>query len=153
MPLLKVSHKSSAKPGACWALMCDFGGISRFNPALKESHLLEGSQSSGLGAERHCTLKDGRGYIRERVVEWEDGRGYKIEVTGGTLPVGDVTASLFVEPTASGSVLWMEMRYLPKWGLAGQILDRVMMRSMMRRQMGKVLNGLAHTCEAARQAA
>jgi hypothetical protein len=147
MPTITVTRKSKATPAAAWALMSDFGAIDAFNPTLKESHLLEGSCDIGLGAERQCTLKDGRNYIHERVVDWQEGRSYKIEVFGGTMPMDDLVAELAVAPDLTGSVLRMTMAYRPRWGLVGRLIDPVLLRPMMRRTMRKVVRGLAVKAE------
>jgi hypothetical protein len=143
MPTITVTRKSKATPAAAWALMSDFGAIDVFNPTLKESHLLDGSCEIGLGAERQCTLKDGRNYIHERVVDWQEGRSYRIEVFGGTMPMDDITAELAVAPEPKGSTLRMTMTYRPRWGLLGRLIDPLVLRPMMRHTMRKVIGGLA----------
>ena len=149
MPTITVTRKSEASTARVWDLMSDFGAIDAFNPTLKESHLLDGSCEIGLGAERQCTLKDGRNYIHERVVDWQEGRSYRIEVFGGTMPLDDIVAELAVTPAPSGSTLRMTMRYRPRWGLAGRLIEPVLLRPMMRRSMRKVIDGLAEKAELA----
>ncbi|MDP3194711.1 SRPBCC family protein [Tabrizicola sp.] len=143
MPTITVTRKSKANTARVWDLMSDFGAIDAFNPTLKESHLLDGSCEIGLGAERQCTLKDGKNYIHERVVDWQEGRSYRIEVFGGTMPMDNITAELAVAPEPQGSTLRMTMTYSPRWGLFGQLIDPVLLRPMMRHTMRKVIGGLA----------
>jgi hypothetical protein len=143
MPTITVTRKTKATPANAWTLMSDFGAIDAFNPTLRESHLLEGSCEVGLGAERQCTLKDGRNYIHERVVDWQEGRSYRIEVFGGTMPMDDLVAELAVTPDLTGSILRMTMSYRPRWGLLGRLIDPLVLRPFMRRTMRKVLDGLA----------
>jgi hypothetical protein len=149
MPTITVTRKSKAHAARVWDLMSDFGAIDAFNPTLKESHLLDGSCEIGLGAERQCTLKDGKNYIHERVVDWQEGRSYRIEVFGGTMPLDDLQAELAVEPSGTGSNLRMTMHYRPRWGLVGQIIEPVLLRPMLRRMMRKVIGGLADKAQAA----
>jgi Polyketide cyclase / dehydrase and lipid transport len=151
MPTITVTRKSNASPASAWDLMSDFGAIDAFNPTLKESHLLDGSCEIGLGAERQCTLKDGRNYIHERVVDWQEGRSYRIEVFGGTMPLDDLQAELAVEPSGTGAVLRMTMHYRPRWGLVGRLIEPLLLRPMMRRTMRKVIDGLAEKAEAVPQ--
>lgn len=148
MPTITVTRKSKASAARAWDLMSDFGAIDAFNPTLKESHLLDGSCEIGLGAERQCTLKDGKNYIHERVVDWQEGRSYRIEVFGGTMPVDDIVAELAVEPEGAGSVLRMTMQYRPRWGVVGRLVEPVLLRPMMRRTMRRVIGGLADKAEA-----
>lgn len=149
MPTITVTRKSKASAARVWDLMSDFGAIDAFNPTLKESHLLDGSCEIGLGAERQCTLKDGKNYIHERVVDWQEGRSYRIEVFGGTMPLEDIVAELAVQPVDAGSILRMTMRYHPRWGLIGRLVEPVLLRPMMRHTMRKVIGGLAEKAEAA----
>lgn len=148
MPTITVTRKTKAAPASAWALMSDFGAIDAFNPTLKESHLLDGSCEIGLGAERQCTLKDGRNYIHERVVDWQEGRSYRIEVFGGTMPMDDLVAELAVAPDLTGSILSMTMSYRPRWGLIGRLIDPLVLRPLMRHTMRKVIGGLAAKSEA-----
>lgn len=148
MPTITVTCKSKASAARAWDLMSDFGAIDAFNPTLKESHLLDGSCEIGLGAERQCTLKDGKNYIHERVVDWQEGRSYQIEVFGGTMPIDDIVAELAVEPEGAGSVLRMTMQYRPRWGVVGRLVEPVLLRPLMRRTMRRVIGGLADKAEA-----
>jgi hypothetical protein len=152
MPTITVTRNTKAAPATAWALLSDFGAIDAFNPTLKESHLLDGSCEIGLGAERQCTLKDGRNFIHERVVDWQEGRSYRIEVFGGTMPMDDLMAELAVTPDHAGSVLRMTMSYRPRWGLLGRLIDPLVLRPMMRHTMHKVIGGLAAKAESARPA-
>jgi hypothetical protein len=147
MPTITVTRKTKAAPAIAWALMSDFGAIDAFNPTLKESHLLDGSCEIGLGAERQCTMKDGRNYIHERVVDWQEGRSYRIEVFGGTMPMDDLLAELAVTPDPAGSSLRMTMSYRPRWGLFGRLIEPLILRPMMRHTMRKVIGGLATKAE------
>lgn len=148
MTILTANCNSTAAPGPIWRLLSDFGAIDAFNPLLKESHLLEGSREAGLGAERQCTMKDGRNYIHERVVEWNEGRNYTIDIFAGTLPLRDIRTTMGVEPVGQGSQITMRMAYQPKLGVFGRIIDPVVLRPMMRRMMHKVVRGLARKAEA-----
>jgi hypothetical protein len=148
MPTITVTRKTKASAARAWDLMSDFGAIDAFNPTLKESHLLEGSCDIGLGVERQCTLKDGRNYIQERVVDWQEGRSYRIEVFGGTMPLDDILTELAVETLGTGTVLRMTMQYRPRWGLLGRLVEPVLLRPMIRRSMRKVIDGLAEKAEA-----
>lgn len=149
MPTITVTRKTQGSAARVWDLLSDFGAIDAFNPTLKESHLLEGSRKIGLGAERQCTLRDGRNYIHERVVDWQEGRSYRIEVFGGTMPLDDIQAELAVTPVGVESELRMTMRYRPRRGLAGRLIEPVLLRPMMRRTMRRVIDGLAEKAELA----
>ncbi len=142
MASIRETLTSSANPATVWPFLADFGAIDVFNPALKQSFSLEGGPDEGIGAMRQCDMVDGKNYIRERVTNWEVGKTYTVEIYEGTMPMSAMQATLSVEPHAKGSVLSMQIDYTPKFGWLGKLMDVVMMRRMMRRQMRQVIGGL-----------
>ncbi len=126
-----------------WIALREFGDIDRFNPNLKESHLLEGSPATGIGARRHCTMSDGKNYIREEVIDWREGQGYTVDIFEGTMPLRTAQATLRIEPSgASACEVSMSLTYEPKFGALGAVLDVVMLRRMLLGSCAKVLEGL-----------
>lgn len=148
MTRLRVTHSTSASPEACWALMADFGNIDFFNPHLSQSRLVASSEQGGVGCERQCDLKGGRGYIRERIVEWTEGRSYTVSIYDGTMPVDDMFTTLGLSPRAGGGTeLYMQTSYRPRLGVLGAVADVLMIRRMFRSMLLKVLQGLAEKAE------
>ena len=62
---------------AVWAVLADFGAISRWAPNVEHSSLTT-EQADGVDAERRVQV--GRNALLERITEWEPGRrlGYTI---------------------------------------------------------------------------
>lgn len=148
MSRIHVTHATAASPEICWALMADFANIDFFNPHLSGSRLLEGSPESGLGTLRQCDLKDGKGYIREKVVDWQEGRSYTVDIYDGTMPVDNTVTTLGLVPQAGGgTLLYMETSYDPRWGYVGALLDRLMIRRMFATMLLGVIGGLAAKAE------
>jgi hypothetical protein len=144
MARVRVEYATQARPQDCWALMADFANIDFFNPHLKESRLIAGSPDGGLGTERQCDLKDGRGYFRERVIDWQEGRSYTVAIYAGTLPTEDAKTTLGLVPEPDGSIrLYMEISYRPRNGLFGVIADHLIIRRTLHRTFLGVLAGLA----------
>ena len=138
-----VRRQIAASPAAVWRVLADFGGIASWNPNLRGSHLLEGSANEGEGAMRQCDLSDGKNWIRERVVAWEEGRSLTVDIYEGTMPLQSASATLGVQPLPDGgSEAWMEFDYTVKMGVLGALMDVVMMKSMMRKNMDRLLEGL-----------
>jgi uncharacterized protein YndB with AHSA1/START domain len=142
MRMVKVERDIAAEASVVWALLEDFEHIAAFNPNLAQSLHIKDAPREGLGAERRCDLKDGRNWIKERVVDWRPGEGYTVEIYAGTLPIRDVRTTLAITPTKSGSRAAMQISYAPKYGLLGEIMDRIILRRRMRGLMEKVLEGL-----------
>lgn len=126
-----------------WSALREFGDIYVFNPNLTESHLLEGSPTHGLGARRHCTMSDGKNYIREEVIDWQEGESYTVDIYEGTMPLRTAQATLRVQPTGAQTCqVSMSLTYEPKFGALGAVLDVVMLRRMMLGSCARVLDGL-----------
>lgn len=145
MTRVRVEYRTNASPQACWALMADFANIDFFNPAVKNSHLVEGSPTAcGVGTQRHCDLENGMGYIREKVVDWQEGRSYTVEIYDGTMPIERTLTTLGLEPDGNGgTMLYMVSDYTPKFGWFGRIVDPIMLRPMLTGMLRKVIIGLA----------
>jgi hypothetical protein len=123
--------------------MADFANIDFFNPHLTRSYLVEGSPECGLGIERQCDLKDGKGYFRERVIDWQEGRSYTVAIYAGTLPIKDASTTLGLVPKLDGSTrLYMETTYRPRYGFIGVIADHLIIRGTLCRMFIGVLEGL-----------
>ena len=144
MAHLRVTHSTTASPAACWALMSNFVNIDFFNPNLKSSHLLAGSPEHGVGMTRQCDLIDGKNYIREKVIDWQEGRSYTVDIYDGTMPVRKSKTTLGLSPRADGGTdLYMDFTYTPKYGPLGAVMNVLAMRSMFRALLKKVLTGLS----------
>ncbi len=125
-----------------WDALADFGNIHRFNPHLAGSHVLDEDAQCGVGTERVCDLKRG-GALHERVVDWHPGESYTVEVQMPSMPVTDMRTTMAVRPVdATRCEVSMHMQYRPRFGPAGWLADRVMLRYVLRRMLAGVLVGL-----------
>jgi hypothetical protein len=148
MTRVYVTRPTTAGPETCWELIADFANIDFFNPHLSRSHLLEGSPERGVGTTRQCDLKDGKNFIRERVLTWKEGESYTVDIYDGTLPVASNITTLGLMPRAGGgSLLFMESVYQLRYGVFGAIMDALVMRRTSNAMLGKVLVGLAEKAE------
>lgn len=142
MTILRVERNIAAEASVVWALLADFPHIDAFNPHLSRSLQIGDTPAEGVGAERRCELKDGRGWLEERVVDWRPGEGYTVEIVAGVMPIRAVRTTLAVTPNGAGSRAIMQMSYTPKLGALGRLLDRLMLRRKMTELMHGVLQGL-----------
>ncbi len=143
---LSVSREIGAPAERVWAALADFGNIQAFHPGLSGSSLI-GDQAQGVGALRRCDVKSG-GYLEERVVDWVEGERYSVAITKTSFPIKDAHATLSVEPRgADGSRATMQVRFKPKFGPLGAMMDGLMLGPTMRKQMQGVLDGLADLAE------
>ena len=149
MSLVRVVHRTPARPEICWSLMADFDNIDFFNPHIERSAHLEGSPASGIGTERQCDLRGGGGYLRERVIAWTEGRSYTVDIFDSTLPVDGITTTLGLESLGAGTLLFMQTRYRPRWGIVGAVADVVLLRPIFADNLAGVIAGLAAKAEEA----
>ena len=138
MPSVTLQRVINAPVEEVWAAWDDYAHIDKFNPNLSNSHLLEGSEKSGLGAERQCNMSDGKNYIQERVVEYKKNERMKVEIFNGTFPLKSNFATIDMRQNGPRQTeLTFTMEFVPKYGLLGR-----MMVPMMKPQFRKLLSGL-----------
>ena len=127
MTKMEVTKTVNAPLAEVWKSWDDFGRIARFAPNLKKSYLLEGSAETGLGAERHCDMADGKNFLRERVVEYVPEKRLKIDIYESSMPMksGYATFDLAADG-ADKTTIKMTMVMVPKMGVVGDALMAVM---------------------------
>ena len=106
----------------------NFGDICKFHPSLNESFLLEDSPtSSGLGAARQCNLKDGKNWVRERVVAVEENEKIVVDMYDGTMPLKKAVATIdFARIDNSSTKVWLTIEFEPKMGILGKAMVPMM---------------------------
>ena len=108
---INVQRQMKAHTDVLWRYLSDFSNIYEFHPFLKRSRYVEGSCLTGIGTERACYMLDGS-FMKERVVEWEEGKFYTVELIESSLPIASARATLGVSPIdkkISRAYMHMEM--------------------------------------------
>lgn len=109
-----IQRHMKAHTNVLWKYLADFSNVYQFNPLLKHSKCINDSDNEGKGAERECYMLDGS-YVKERVIEWEEGKFYTVEVFETTMPIKSARATLGVasiDKRLSNS--YMHMEFEPK---------------------------------------
>ncbi len=141
MANVTVQRTINASVEKVWESWDDFGGIYKFNPNLKHSRLLEGSQATGQGAKRQCDISDGKNWIREEVLEYIPHNRMKINIYEGTMPLKQAIATLrFKSINANQTEVTMTMEFEPKMGLLGKLM-LPMMKPKFKGMLGALLEG------------
>lgn len=142
MAQIQVRSIIDASAERAWDALADFGNIHLFNPHLSGSHLVEGGESCGVGTRRQCDLKRG-GSLHERVVEWQPGESYTVEINAPSMPVTNMRTTMAVRSVGEGRCeVSMDSRYYPKYGIFGGLLDAIFLRHVMRSMLRGVVVGL-----------
>ena len=104
MHIVTATATFDAPADAVWAIVGDYGGLKAWSRAVQQCEL----EGSGVGGHRVLTTAAGR--IRERLDAWDPAarRLVYTPVSGSSLPVRDLQASITVTPTgpAGSRVDW-----------------------------------------------
>ena len=119
---IHIQRQIRSYPDVLWKYLADFSNIYQFHPLLKNSKFIEGSCVAGKGAERQCFMLDGS-YIKERIVAWEEGKYYTVEIFETSMPIKSARATLGVAPIDKClSSAYMNMEIEPKYRVLKPIL-------------------------------
>jgi len=142
MHTVSVTRTIEAPIRDVWAVLDDFGGVERYNPAVETSGIVDGPDT-GEGATRACRFYDG-GRVKERIVDYEPDSGYTVEfIDVGEMPLKKNVISLALEDHAeSETTVTMTATFTPKYGPLGWVMGKLMMESKFRETFEGVLEGL-----------
>ncbi len=123
MSVVQVSRTIKAPVAEVWSALADFGGVYRFSGGVKTSPINEGTPSSGVGAERLCTLHDGN-TLEERVTESVDMRRISIEIFNSSTPIASADSTFELAPAAGGGAeVKVVVDFALKYGPLGAAMD------------------------------
>ncbi len=146
MPTVRTTHTIDASSAKIWTVLSDFSNVQVFHPLVQNVDQIS-EVDRGVGAERRCNFYSG-GSAVEKITGWEEGQYFTCTVSGGPAPIQNATAAMGVNKIDSQhSEVYIEMNYVPKWGIFGKILDVLVLRTAMRSTFNKVLKGLKHHIE------
>lgn len=142
MHTVSASRTIEASLADVWAVLDDFGGVSRYNPSVKASGIVNGPDT-GRGATRECVFYDG-GRIEEKITDYEFESGYTVDfVDVGDMPLKQNQVTISVEEhSESETTVTMTATFKPKFGPLGYLMAKVMMESKFRETFEEVLEGL-----------
>ncbi len=109
---IHVQRQMKAQTNVLWKYLSDFSNIYKFHPLLKSSRFVKDSCVEGKGAERECFMLDGS-FMKEKVVEWEEGKFYSVELLESSLPIRSARATMGVSPVdkrISSAYMHIEMQ-------------------------------------------
>jgi hypothetical protein len=134
-------------PETMWAILSQYGDVSRFHGGVVESHKEAGSENkAALGCERVCNIVDLGLHItlKERIVNYVEGESYQYEVyEWKNFPIQKMLFGFRILGTdKSGTVLSVDIDYKAKPAFLTPL-----MAGKMRRLAGDVLLGYKHFAE------
>jgi hypothetical protein len=128
-----------------WAALADFGGVAHWAPYMKSSHLI-GDLESGVGTRRG--MRHAWGFrFEESVTRWNEGEGYSFDVFRAPYPMKDVKESWVAGRENGFSTVTTQVNYDMKLGPIGSLLDWLLLRFVVKREMRAGLQGLKQYIE------
>lgn len=139
METITTSKLVDAPVSAVWASWHDFGNIHRFSPEVSSSRLLSDDHlATGIGTRRECELIDGKNWLRERIVGFEEKQNLRIEVYESSLPVSSMNSTVgFTETSQGGTEVTVTCEFEAAKGIVGKIKT-----PLLRRRLRLVLEAL-----------
>jgi len=130
-----------------WNALADVSYVHHWHPKVERSPA-QTDQLRGVGAQRTCHFYDGT-HVTEEVIALREGQRIDIAIIEAGMPIRDAVATFVLEPLPGGGTgVTVEMAYQMKLGPVGWLMDRLMVRRMMTKMLGQVLEGLrAHVVD------
>ncbi len=141
---VRGSAPIALSPESCWAKLRDLTRAKYYVAGLRDSVITTDLQE-GVGASRVVTHRL-FGAMDETVVEWREGRGFTVRLHKGGKPAVPFREALFryeIEPIPGGCAIHTEMTYELVLGLLGRILDALVMKRILQRQVRQTALRLA----------
>ena len=128
-----------------WQVLEDFSSVEKFAAGIKSSPIVN-QINSGMGARRLCTFNDGSSLVEE-IIEFQEGQGYKMELSEFSLPLKSMHAQMGVKAIdEKHSEIYMSADFVVKGGPLGWLLGFLVMRPVMKGVFKKLMSGLAYHC-------
>lgn len=141
MGIITVTRRMQADPDAVWAVLDDFGSIANWSSGVTRSENTN-AIARGIGAERHCDFDaKGRQWAKERITARSDDNIH-ISIYETNAPMSRFEADITVRPSGSGSHLTFLMDIVVKGGPLGKVMEVLMVRRQLRKQIGQLLADL-----------
>ena len=145
MRKLEERIEIKASKQAVWDVMADFGSAAKWAPDMRHSSL-KGELKTGVGT--HRVMRHLWGFrIEEIVTRWEECAGYSFKLVKAPYPMRDVCETWVLQHDGNQALLAITVSYGMRLGLLGALLDSVLVRFVVARQMRLGICGLKHYVE------
>jgi len=134
-----------APTSAVWHTLSDFGGVARWAPYLRAAAVV-GAPEHGVGSYR--VLRHFWGFrLEEAVVEWTDHQGYTFDVVVAPFPIGGVRETWALQGGSPHVTVTTTVSYGMRLAWLGSLLDWLLVRHLIRREMRAGLRALRRYVE------
>jgi len=140
MRQIKEGIEIAASLDKVWAALENFGDVSSWAPYMRSSALI-GTQKTGVGTRRR--LRHAWGFrLEETVTGWIDGSGFSFDVNRAPWPMKAVREAWVIEQERNRTIIGTSVEYDMHLGTVGLLLDRFLVKYIVRREMRAGLRGL-----------
>ena len=141
---ISQSIRTKLPASKVWEALQDFSALEKFAPTVKSSPIV-GDKSSGVGAKRRVTLHHDGSSLIEEIIEFQEGHGYKMDVSELSPPLKSMQAEFRVnEIDATSSEIYMAVDFEVKGGPFGWLMGNLMLKPIMKGVLKKNASGLAY---------
>jgi len=145
--IIKKSIIINASKEKVWDILSDFGNVQNLSPGIAKSYLTS-TTKKGIGATRHCDFTSMGSQVEEKIVEWEKGKSFKIELydTKNIPMMKGMNAYFELENYEDGTKLSTTFTYHMK-NIVGDLLNGMKMEKMNQKSWILFLAGIKHHTE------
>ncbi len=118
----------ASPPSRVWAAVTDFATMHRWFLGVRRVTLH--APAPLAGAHRTLALVGGLSHL-ERIGHWDPERSFSIEVLEPPLVARDWVGDIAVAGVSGGAELSWQLRYRPRFGLAGRVLDALVVAPVL----------------------
>jgi len=142
MQTIAIEKQLSYTADSVWEKWDDISGIFKFHPLIKSSPITSKKQS-GLGTQRVCYFEDGN-ELTEQVIKYnKEKRSMSLSIDADFMPIKNASADIMI--TSLGGALTkvdFQMNFVPKFGVLGLVLAKLVMKPKMKGMLNQLLDGL-----------
>ncbi len=130
-----------------WEILADFGNVQKLSPGIAKSYLTSNTKN-GLGASRHCDFTSMGAQVEEKIIEWNEGNSFKIELydTKNLPMLRGMKAFFKFENHNDGTLLTTFFEYHMN-SIIGDLLNSLKMEKMNKKSWIQFLAGIKHYAE------
>lgn len=141
--VLSMSRRLPLPAKQIWPVLADYHRVNQFHPFVHRVDAI-GPIACGIGAERVCHLV-GMPNLKERVTEWVEGRGYRMEASTALDVFGALSGGLWLEPLDDAHTeVRFELVFTPRFGPIGRVFGRAWLSYVGEGMGPHILAGLEH---------
>ena len=109
-----------------WRTLGDLKSVRFTNPLVKTVKIIS-QNKEGVGSARHCDFKDGK-FVEERVTAFEPNKSISFELYKHQWPLVFMRWANRLEKHGDNTLLVSDTEYELKFGIAGKIMNLLIMR-------------------------